>query len=51
MVRWLTDKVSDIRGVGGGKYGGLELGWRGFEYGRQFVPVPIQGFGLIIDTF
>ena len=33
MVRWLTDKVSDILCVGGGEDDGLELGRSRFELG------------------
>ena len=50
MVRWLTDKVSDIWGVGRGKDDGLELGRSRFEHRFQFVLIPIQGFGLIADA-
>jgi len=50
MVRWLTDKVSDILCVGGGINDGLELCWSRFEYRLQFVFITIQGFGLIADA-
>ena len=50
MVRWLTDNVSDIRGVGRGKDDSLKLGRSRFEHRLQFVFITIQGFGLITNA-
>ena len=50
MVRWLTDKVSDIRGVGRGKDDGSKLGRSRFEHRLQFVFITFQSFGLITNA-
>ena len=42
--------VSDILGVGGGEYDGLELGRGGFELRPKLILIPIQGFGFIADA-
>lgn len=46
----MSDIVSDIRFVGGGKDYGLKLRGSGFEYGLQLSSISSQCFGLVADA-